>query len=94
MNVAEIEMQLADLVAEPFDRNEFVFKFLAVFNPPKASLTKLSNGTMNKAVHRAAFFLVAIALLRPLSFKRKQMLLVLLGQSFLLEGVQVFIVER
>ena len=28
MNIAEIEMQLSDLVNEPFDRSEFVFQFI------------------------------------------------------------------
>lgn len=41
MNIAEIEMQLSDLVNEPFDRGEFVFKFIEIFNPPSATLTKL-----------------------------------------------------
>ena len=41
MNIAEIEIQLCDLVEEPFDRDEFVFKFMEIFNPPKATLTRL-----------------------------------------------------
>jgi len=41
MNIAEIEMQLSDLVNEPFDQTEFVFKFMEIFNPPSATLTKL-----------------------------------------------------
>lgn len=41
MNIAEIEMQLSDLVNEPFDRDDFVFKFIEIFNPPSATLTKL-----------------------------------------------------
>jgi type I restriction-modification system DNA methylase subunit len=41
MNIAEIEMQLSDLVNEPFDQAEFVFKFMVIFNPPPATLTKL-----------------------------------------------------
>lgn len=41
MNIAEIEMQLSDLVNEPFDPSEFVFQFIEIFNPPKATLTKL-----------------------------------------------------
>lgn len=43
MNVAEIEMQLKDLVDQPFDQAEFFFSFAAIFNPPKATLTKLRN---------------------------------------------------
>ena len=34
-------MQLSDLVNEPFDRDDFVFKFIEIFNPPPATLTKL-----------------------------------------------------
>lgn len=48
MNISEIEMQLSDLVSEPFDQSEFVFKFIEIFNAPKATITKLRNGTQNK----------------------------------------------
>jgi len=41
MNITEIETQLSDLVNEPFDPSGFVFKFIEIFNPPKATLTKL-----------------------------------------------------
>jgi hypothetical protein len=49
LNIAEIEMQLADLVKEPFDQSEFAFKFMEIFNAPKATITKLRKGTQNKA---------------------------------------------
>ncbi len=49
MNIAEIEMQLADLVKEPFDQSEFAFRFMEIFNAPKATITKLRNSTQNKA---------------------------------------------
>lgn len=49
MNIAEIEMQLSELVRQPFDQSEFVFNFMEIFNAPKASITKLRNGTQNKA---------------------------------------------
>ncbi|UEM13649.1 lactate dehydrogenase [Bradyrhizobium barranii subsp. barranii] len=48
MNIAEIVMQLADLVKEPFDQGEFAFRMLEVYNAPKATLTKLRSGTQNK----------------------------------------------
>ena len=48
MNIAEIEMQLAELVSAPFDRSEFPFRLLDIYNAPKASLTKLRNGSRNK----------------------------------------------
>lgn len=49
MNIAEIEMELSDLVDEEFDRSEFVFKFIEIFNAPKATITKLRNGTNKQA---------------------------------------------
>ena len=49
MNIAEIEMQLSDLVNEPFDQSEFAFRFMEIFNAPKATITKLRKGTQNKA---------------------------------------------
>jgi hypothetical protein len=48
MNIAEIEMQLADLVKEPFDQGEFAFRFLEIYKAPKATLTKLRSGTQKK----------------------------------------------
>ena len=42
-------MRLADLVKEPFDQSEFAFKFMEIFNAPKATITKLRKGTQNKA---------------------------------------------
>jgi hypothetical protein len=48
VNIAEIEMQLADLVKEPFDNGEFTFRFLEIYNAPKSTLTKLRKGTQNK----------------------------------------------
>jgi hypothetical protein len=48
MNIAEIEMQLADLVKQPFDQGEFAFQFLEIYKAPKATLTKLRSGTQKK----------------------------------------------
>lgn len=48
MNIAEIEMQLSELVTQPFDQGEFAFQFLEIYNAPKATLTKLRSGTQNK----------------------------------------------
>lgn len=48
MNIAEIEMQLAELVKQPFDQVEFPLGFLEIYNAPKATLTKLRTGTQNK----------------------------------------------
>ncbi len=48
MNIAEIEMQLADLVKDDFEPGEFAFRLLEIYNAPKATLTKLRNSTQNK----------------------------------------------
>jgi len=41
MNIAEIEIQLAELVEQPFDKREFALRLLEIYNAPKATLTKL-----------------------------------------------------
>ena len=48
MNISEIEIQLAELVKQPFDQTEFAFRLLEIHNAPKATLTKLRTGTRNK----------------------------------------------
>jgi hypothetical protein len=48
MNIAEIEMQLAELVKDPFDQSQFAFRLLEIYNAPKATLTKLRAGNQNK----------------------------------------------
>ncbi len=48
MNIAEIEIQLADLIKEPFDKTEFPLRLLEIYNAPKSTLTKLRSGTQNK----------------------------------------------
>lgn len=45
----EIEARLADLIKAPFDSDEFIFKFIEIFNAPKATLTRLRSGAINKA---------------------------------------------
>ena len=49
MNIAEIGINLSDLVNECFDHDEFVYKFIEIFNAPKSTLDKLRKGTQNKA---------------------------------------------
>tara|TARA_B100001540_G_scaffold317725_1_gene352393 strand:+ start:64 stop:192 length:129 start_codon:yes stop_codon:yes gene_type:complete len=39
MNVAEIELELKELVSTPFDVNEFVYHFLEIYQAP-ATLVK------------------------------------------------------
>lgn len=41
MNIAEIEFSLRELVDLPFDPSEFPFAFLAAYDAPKATVTKL-----------------------------------------------------
>lgn len=41
MNIAEIETALRELVEQPFDRDEFVFDFLSIYDAPKSTITKL-----------------------------------------------------
>jgi hypothetical protein len=48
MNIAEIAIQLAELVEQPFDQREFALRLLEICNAPKATLTKLRTGTQNK----------------------------------------------
>jgi hypothetical protein len=45
MNIAEMEMQLADLVRQPFEQGEFAFRLLDIYKAPKATLTTLRSGT-------------------------------------------------
>jgi hypothetical protein len=48
MNIAEIEIQLSDLIEQPFDSGEFALRLLEIYHAPKATLTKLRKGTQNK----------------------------------------------
>jgi hypothetical protein len=48
MNIAELEIELAELVKQPFDQTEFALRLLEIYNAPKATLTKLRTGTQNK----------------------------------------------
>jgi hypothetical protein len=49
MNIAEIESELQDLVDKPFDPAAFVFRFLEIYDAPKATVTKLKQGSGNHA---------------------------------------------
>ena len=44
MNIAEIELQLSELVQEPFAPGEFALRLIEIYNAPKATLTKLRKG--------------------------------------------------
>src|SRR4051794_30489618 len=48
MNIAEIEIQLSDLVKHPFNPDEFALRLLEIYNAPKATVTKLRKGIQNK----------------------------------------------
>lgn len=41
MNIAEIESSLRELVDEPFDPGTFIYRFLEIYDAPKATITKL-----------------------------------------------------
>jgi hypothetical protein len=49
MNIAEIESELQDLIDKPFDATTFVYRFLEIYNAPKATITKLKQGSGNHA---------------------------------------------
>ena len=49
MNIAEIESSLKDQVETPFDADTFIFRFLEIYDAPKATVTKLRQGTTNQA---------------------------------------------
>ena len=49
MNIAEIELRLSELVKEPFSEGEFPFRLAEIYNAPKATITKLRQGTHNGA---------------------------------------------
>lgn len=41
MNIAQIEESLRELVGKPFDASSFIFEVLAIYDAPKATITKL-----------------------------------------------------
>ncbi len=49
MNIAEIESELKDLVEAPFDPDSFIFRFLEIYDAPKATITKLRQGSTNQS---------------------------------------------
>jgi hypothetical protein len=49
MNIAEIELQLKDLVEQEFDDKSFVHSLLEIYNAPRATITKLKQGSANYA---------------------------------------------
>lgn len=49
MNIAEIESSLKDLMETPFDADTFIFRLLEIYDAPKATVTKLRQGTTNYA---------------------------------------------
>ena len=50
MNIAEVEMQRSDLISVPFDHKGFALDFIEIFNPPKATLTKLRKEADGKLI--------------------------------------------
>lgn len=49
MNIAEIESSLKELVEMPFDADTFIFRFLEIYDAPKATVTKLRQGSSKYA---------------------------------------------
>jgi hypothetical protein len=49
VNIAEIELQLKDLVEQKFNAGSFIFRFLEIYDAPKATVTKLKQGSNNLA---------------------------------------------
>src|ERR1700676_5129281 len=49
MNIAEIESELQDLADKPFDPATFIFRLFEIYDAPKATVTKLKQGTGNHA---------------------------------------------
>ena len=49
MNIAEIEIRLSELVKEPFSEGKFPYRLAEIYNAPKATITKLRQGTHNGA---------------------------------------------
>lgn len=49
MNIALLEMGLKDLVTQPYDPSEFIFRLIELYNAPPASIKKLKSGGANKA---------------------------------------------
>jgi hypothetical protein len=49
MNIAEIETGLKELVDKPFFTTSFPYDFLALYGIPKATITKLKQGSSNES---------------------------------------------
>lgn len=49
MNIAEIELELKELVDSPFDPESFIYRLLEIYDAPKATVTKLRTGLGNQA---------------------------------------------
>lgn len=45
MNIAEIESELLSLTKDPFDPSTFIYRLIEIYHVPKATITKLKQGT-------------------------------------------------
>lgn len=52
MNIAEVILKLEDLSKGPYDPNGFPFALIEASSPPRATLAKLRQGTLNKATRK------------------------------------------
>lgn len=49
MNAVEIESAVSELAAQPFDAQEFPFRFLEAYDNKATTLAKLRSGSTNKS---------------------------------------------
>lgn len=56
MAITEIEDRITDIINQD-NRDEFIYDFLSVYDFPKATITKLRNGTNNLAKEPGEVFL-------------------------------------
>jgi hypothetical protein len=52
MNIAEVILKLEDLSKSSFDADSFALRLIEAYAPPRATLAKLRQGTLNKAIKR------------------------------------------
>ncbi|MEY9252344.1 putative transcriptional regulator [Bradyrhizobium ottawaense] len=62
MNIAEVEFKLKDIAEATFDANTFIYHFIEAYGAakpiPRATIAKLKQGSLNKAVVKGEKFQV------------------------------------
>jgi len=51
MNLAQIELNLQQLAGNPIQKDEFVYDLLLAYDTPRSTVSRLRNGSLNKAKH-------------------------------------------